>query len=144
MTRAPRRLIAAGIVLPVWLASCTGTLPPTAPDPAAIHDRAITIDTHVDIPTTLGRGDADPGLLGPMQYDLHKMRAGNIDAAFFIVYVRQGDLTAEGFRGAYLQALRGEGLTQQQVDSHLPEVRECDDASAILGRFARLSAVQVA
>ena len=45
---------------------------------------------------------------------------------------------------AYLQALRGEGLTQQQVDSHLPEVRECDDASAILGRFARLSAVQVA
>jgi GMP synthase (glutamine-hydrolysing) len=45
---------------------------------------------------------------------------------------------------AYLQALRGEGLSQQQVDSHLPEVRECDDASAILGRFAQLTAVQVA
>lgn len=45
---------------------------------------------------------------------------------------------------AYLQALRGEGLTQQQVDSHLPEVRECDDASTILGRFARLTAAQVA
>ena len=45
---------------------------------------------------------------------------------------------------AYLQALRGEGLTQQQVDSHLPEVRECDDARTILNRFALLTAAQVA
>ncbi|MED5387817.1 MAG: glutamine amidotransferase [Pseudomonadota bacterium] len=45
---------------------------------------------------------------------------------------------------AYLQALRGTGLTPQQVDSHLPEVRECADASTILGRFAQITAARVA
>ena len=45
---------------------------------------------------------------------------------------------------AYLQALSGDTLTQQQVDHHLPEVRECTGASSILGRFAQLTAAQVA
>ena len=45
---------------------------------------------------------------------------------------------------AYLQALSGDSLTQQQVDTHLQDVRECQDASSILARFARLTLPQVA
>ncbi|EKF73661.1 glutamine amidotransferase [Alcanivorax hongdengensis A-11-3] len=45
---------------------------------------------------------------------------------------------------AYLQALRGDSLSDQQVDHHLPEVRECRDATAILGRFAQLAMARVA
>ncbi|WP_235901628.1 glutamine amidotransferase [Alcanivorax sediminis] len=45
---------------------------------------------------------------------------------------------------AYLQALSGESLTQQQVDTYLQEVRECEDASSILSSFARLILPQVA
>ena len=45
---------------------------------------------------------------------------------------------------AYLQALSGEGLTQQQVDAHLQDVRECHDASGILARFAQLTLAEVA
>jgi len=45
---------------------------------------------------------------------------------------------------AYLQALSGESLSQQQVDTHLQEVRECHDASAILARFAQLTLAEVA
>ena len=45
---------------------------------------------------------------------------------------------------AYLQALSGDSLTQQQVDTHLQDVRECQDASSTLARFARLTLPQVA
>lgn len=45
---------------------------------------------------------------------------------------------------AYLQALSGDSLTQQQVDTYTQEVRECEDASSILASFARLILPQVA
>jgi len=37
---------------------------------------------------------------------------------------------------AYLQAMRGRQLTNQQVDDLLPGVRECPQANAVLERFA--------
>ncbi|KGD64116.1 glutamine amidotransferase [Alcanivorax nanhaiticus] len=45
---------------------------------------------------------------------------------------------------AYLQALSGDSLSQEQVDTYLQDVRECDDASSILAGFARLILPQVA
>lgn len=72
----------------------------------AIHDRVITLDTHVDI---------DPGEFAgkaknyterlDSQVNLPKMEAGGLDAAFFIVYVGQGPLTNEGYQQAYAQAV---------------------------------------
>lgn len=37
---------------------------------------------------------------------------------------------------AYLQAQRGRALSDQQVDDAMPKVRECQQASSILARFA--------
>jgi membrane dipeptidase len=62
----------------------------------------LIVDSHVDIPITLGTDAADPGQDGPMQVDIPKMRLGGVDAAFFIVYVRQGELDTAG----YAEALR--------------------------------------
>ena len=45
---------------------------------------------------------------------------------------------------AYLQAMSGDSLTQQQVDTYLQEVRECEDASSLLSSFARMILPQVA
>ena len=39
-----------------------------------------------------------------MQVDFPKMRRGGLDAGFFIVYVKQGELTAAGYEKAYEQA----------------------------------------
>jgi membrane dipeptidase len=66
-----------------------------------IHERVITIDTHVDIPNNFAAApDTDPGVRGRFQNDLPKMREGGLDAAFFIVYVGQGDRTPEGYENA--------------------------------------------
>jgi membrane dipeptidase len=66
----------------------------------AIHERVIALDTHVDIPLDFATAAVDPGGFTKAQVDLPKMRAGGLDAAFFIVYTPQGKLTDEGYAEA--------------------------------------------
>ncbi|HEX6215227.1 MAG TPA: membrane dipeptidase, partial [Vicinamibacterales bacterium] len=71
----------------------------------AIHDRVITLDTHADInPDNFTRQKNYTQRLDT-QVNLPKMVEGGLDAAFFIVYVGQGPLTAEGYASAYKQAV---------------------------------------
>src|SRR5687767_10727268 len=71
----------------------------------AIHDRVITLDTHADInPDNFTRQTNYTQRL-ETQVNLPKMVEGGLDAAFFIVYVGQGPLTAEGYASAYKQAV---------------------------------------
>ena len=67
-----------------------------------IHDKVLVLDTHVDIPINFATDEVDPGLDGELQVDLPKMREGGMDAAFFIVYVRQTKRSQEN----YLTALQ--------------------------------------
>ncbi|MDG1984370.1 MAG: dipeptidase [Planctomycetota bacterium] len=80
----------------------------------ALHAAALTLDTHKDISASLASAEApddpaalrrfivrnDPRVWGRNQVDFPKMRSGGLDVAFFIVYVGQGDLTAEAFARA--------------------------------------------
>lgn len=70
-----------------------------------IHDRVVTLDTHVDI----SPADFTPGRNYtqdlPTQVTLPKMITGGLDAAFFIVFTEQGPLTPEGYDTAYKQAI---------------------------------------
>ncbi len=71
----------------------------------AIHERVITLDTHVDInPDNFTRQKNYTQRL-ETQVNLPKMVEGGLDASFFIVYVGQGPLTTEGYDGAYQQAV---------------------------------------
>jgi membrane dipeptidase len=66
-----------------------------------IHNRVLTLDTHVDIPAEFASESVDPGIRGTYKVDLPKMREGGLDGAFFIVYVRQ---TKERNQEAYDRA----------------------------------------
>jgi membrane dipeptidase len=66
----------------------------------AIHDRLLTIDTHVDIGAGYGTAKLDPGIINRAQVDLPSMRIGGLDAAFFIVFTPQGALTKDGYTKA--------------------------------------------
>ncbi len=88
-----------------------------------IHDRVITIDTHVDIPTNFGTEAADPGVRGRFQNDLPKMREGGLDAAFFIVYVGQGERTPEGYANANRTAMsKFEGIRRMAYDMYPDQI----------------------
>ena len=69
-----------------------------------IHERVMTLDTHVDIdpgnfvPGSLNYADRLAG-----QVDLTQMEQGGLDAVFFSIYVGQGPLDADGYANAYAQ-----------------------------------------
>ncbi|MFN3230853.1 MAG: dipeptidase [Alphaproteobacteria bacterium] len=98
-----------------------------------IHDAVITIDTHVDIPPNYATSEADPGLRGPMQVDLPKMREGGLDAAFFIVFVPQGDLTPEGYAEAYEAAIAKFDAIDRLVTQNPGEVELALTPDAAIG-----------
>ncbi|MDA1306366.1 MAG: membrane dipeptidase, partial [Acidobacteria bacterium] len=71
----------------------------------AIHDRTITMDTHVDISTARFTPACNYTMRLTTQVNFPKMREGGLNAPWLIVYTGQGALTPEGFGGAYQQAI---------------------------------------
>jgi membrane dipeptidase len=72
-----------------------------------IHERVMTLDTHVDINARNFTADG-PNYAARLttQVDVVKMEEGGLDAAFLIVYVGQNDsLNAYGFQRAYASAI---------------------------------------
>lgn len=70
-----------------------------------IHDRVITMDTHVDIAANRFLPTCNYTMRLTTQVNLPKMKEGGLDAPFLIVYVGQGPLTDEGYENAYRQAV---------------------------------------
>ena len=77
----------------------------------AIHDRALTVDTHIDTPLHMLRegwkvGERhDPSQRESGKVDLPRMAEGGLDASFFAVFVGQGERTPEGYARAKEQAM---------------------------------------
>jgi membrane dipeptidase len=69
--------------------------------------RALTLDTHVDIPSAYMREPRfDVGGDSVLRVDLGKMERGGLDAAFFVIYVGQGPLADAGYAEAVVEAER--------------------------------------
>ena len=68
-------------------------------DSARIHADVLALDTHVDIPLDY-MDKVDPGTATDAQVDLGKMETGGLDAAFFIVYTPQTEVSEEGIAAA--------------------------------------------
>lgn len=73
----------------------------------AIHDRVITLDTHVDIPANYGSDAYDPMKPGPRGQQVHipTQIEGGLDATFLIVFVGQGPLGTAGYSKALSDAM---------------------------------------
>lgn len=85
------RFISSFIIAGALLAACEPAQPRNpikVTEPQTLHERTLTLDTHVDIPLDY-MIDVDPGFQTDAQVDLPKMLAGGLDAAFFIVYTPQ-------------------------------------------------------
>ena len=73
----------------------------------AIHEKAITMDTHVDIPGGSYATEAlDPGSEEcRLKCTLPKMEKGGLDGVFLAVYVGQGACDEEGYQKAHESAM---------------------------------------
>ncbi len=89
----------------------------------AIHERVITIDTHVDIPPDFGTEAYDPAKAKPpgQQVDLPGMESGGLDAVFFIVFVMQRERNAAGYARAMADAFVKYAAIRKMTDVDYPD-----------------------
>jgi membrane dipeptidase len=103
----------------------------------AIHERVITLDTHVDINLANFTAAQNYAQRLSTQVNLPKMEEGGLDAAFFIVYVGQDDdFTPAGYRRAYDEALAKFRAIHRLTDSIAPERIGLARTSADVRRIA--------
>ena len=89
----------------------------------AIHDRVMTLDTHVDISPAAFRRDTLNYVTGIArnQVDIPKMEAGGLDAAFLIVYVGQArTIDSATMAAAYAAAIEKFEAIHRLTDSLAP------------------------
>jgi membrane dipeptidase len=89
----------------------------------ALHDRVLTLDTHLDTPEHFARKgwsmlDRHAVTEDGTQVDLPRMNAGGLDGGFFVIYTGQGALTAEGYRYARDFALERATEIREMVAAH--------------------------
>lgn len=88
----------------------------------AIHDRVITLDTHVDInPAQFTLQHPNYADRLATQVNLPKMDEGGLDAVFFSIYVGQGPLTPEGFAQAKAQDMEKFAAVHRLAEQIAPE-----------------------
>ncbi len=94
-----------------------------APEPLkSIHERAITLDTHVDIGRNYATEELDPGINNPrLKCDLTKMETGGMDGVFLAVFVGQGKLDAKGYKSAYDTAMTKFNAIHRLAEKMYPE-----------------------
>ena len=103
----------------------------------AIHERALTIDTHDDIPFNYATPEVNACGDTRMQVDIPKMKAGGLDAAFFIVYVGQGPRTPEGNAKAKQDALTKFTAIHRMAEQMCPDQIELAYTPDDVERIAR-------
>lgn len=110
--RLARHGLAAGALMAAAAcATATAPLPEgVTPEAVAIHNRLITLDTHLDTPANLERPNFD---ITRRQYverdgtnvDLPRMDIGGLDGGFWVVYMGQGALTPDAYANIRDRAL---------------------------------------
>ena len=78
----------------------------------------MTLDTHVDILPINEIGEWDYLDVPEVQVDITKMEAGGLDAAFFILFSQQGELTPEGHQAAEDAAMARYASIRRMLDMH--------------------------
>jgi membrane dipeptidase len=111
-----------------------------------IHQRAITIDTHDDIPTNFATPEVDP-LDADRQVTLEKMRAGGLDAGFFVVYAGQTERTPQNYAIAKAEAMTKFDAIHRMTEEMYPDQIElaysADDVERIVGEGKLVAAIGI-
>ena len=100
----------------------------------AIHDSVITIDTHDDIGYDFATPAVDP-LNADRQVNLEKMRAGGLDAGFFIVFVGQTDRTPTNYEAAQEAAMTKFEAIHRMAEELYPDQIEIAYSSSDVERI---------
>ncbi len=113
--------------------------PALADDAAEIHERILTLDTHMDTPLNFSRPswdimDAHTFYDDLSQVDYPRMVKGGLDGAFFAIFTPQGPRTPAGFESARNAAMKRGLEIRDMVARHIDTFElalRADDAARI-------------
>jgi microsomal dipeptidase-like Zn-dependent dipeptidase len=112
-----------------------------------IHERVITLDTHVDINVNNFTEETNYTQRLDTQVDLVKMNEGGLDVAWLIVYTGQDTLTEEGYAAAYENADSKFKAIHRLVEEIAPDQIELattsDDVRRIVGEGKKVAMIGV-
>jgi len=124
-------------LIAVILAACSNDVTTQSPiEPSPLHQSLLTLDTHVDIPLDYMK-EVDPQWETELQVDLPKMKAGGLDAAFFIVYTPQTPVSEDGYKEALEIAETRYRAIQEMTDDYSDRIElalRADDVRRIVGQ----------
>jgi membrane dipeptidase len=127
--------IAASAALALAMTGCASA-PPTDPQRlAALHERLLTFDAHVDVSPDFATEKDDPAIDGKGQLDLPKLERGKLDGAALAVWVSQQNLTADEYAKAIAQGRQKREAILRFITRHpdrLGQARTADEAEAIV------------
>jgi len=130
------------VALPIIFAGCSH--PPKTKQQIidmakVIHEKAINLDTHVDIPDTQYATEAlDPGIDNPkLKCDLVKMNKGGVDGVFLAVFVGQTKRDAEGYKNAYESAMAKFEVVHRVTEKMYPQRCELATSPEDVERIAK-------
>ena len=112
----------------------------------ALHERLLTLDTHLDTPMHFGRAGWSMMVRHTYandlsQVDYPRMVAGGLDGGFFAIYTAQGPLTSAGYAAARDHALARAMRIREMVAAN-PQAfalaSTADDAPRIAARHKRV------
>jgi membrane dipeptidase len=117
-----------------------------AADARAIHERLLTLDTHLDTPANFRRPgwdmmDRHEVVDNFSQVDYPRMNDGGLDGGFFVIFTPQGTRDAEGFAAARDTALMRATQIREMVSRHQDYFElafQADDAARIHGAAKRI------
>lgn len=115
---------------------------------ASIHRQMLTIDAHVDIPSDFATSQVDPGVWTEDPVSIPKMQAGDLDAAFFTVFVGQMPRTPANYATAEATARSKFAAIHRMVEALYPNeivlAETADDVIAIneTGRLVALIGIE--
>ena len=102
-------------------ATTTADAPQSAvQDPRQVHERLITMDTHLDTPALLVQPGFDiTHLHDPLsdysQVDLPRMIEGGLDGGYWVIYTRQGELSEAAYANVLEVALQRSAAIRDMV-----------------------------
>lgn len=112
-----------------------------------IHERVITLDTHVDINVNNFTEETNYTQRLDTQVDLVKMEEGGLDVAWLIVYTGQDTLTEEGYADAYENAISKfdaiERLTEEIAPDQIELATTSEDVRRIVADGKKVAMIGV-
>lgn len=102
-----------------------------------IHDEVITLDTHNDINTANFTDSVNYKQDLPTQVNIPKMVRGGLDVSWLIVYTGQGELSDEGYKRAYANAIDKFEAIHRLTEKIAPDQIQLALTSADVRRIAK-------